>query len=250
MRKIAVGFIIAAFAIVISGCDFNLFSELDKIDVPSRQALLDKASNNGSDFVNDVQDYIDSGSITEENADDVVDALKTVYDAPPDTETGQKAAVLAGEISIDSDPGTKEVVDSVISTVMDALNAGGEVDPEDLISDIFPSDLSQAGLTEILDNLAQAADAYNDFGSDTAGADEWMSGGEIGDVAQYAVVSMVITDIREQLGTSADSDLYDLITGNTTSLPSFDDPFDTTDGATTGYETSLQNILTLSGLDL
>lgn len=97
MRKIAVGFIIAAFAIVISGCDFNLFSELDKIDVPSRQALLDKASNNGSDFVNDVQDYIDSGSITEENADDVVDALKTVYDAPPDTETGQKAAVLAGK---------------------------------------------------------------------------------------------------------------------------------------------------------
>ncbi len=253
MKKIAVAAAaVLAFAIVLSGCQFNLFGVLDTIKIPSAGDLLTAASENAKGFVSDVQDYIDSGAVTEDNADDVVDALENVYTSQPDSETGQRAAVLAGEISITSDPETKQVVDGVIETAMDTLNAGGDIDPETLIRDIFPPDLTQAGLTSILDNLTQAADAYDSFGTHTAGADDWMSSSEIGDVTQYAVVSMAVADIRDQLTSSegskaaADAAILAAIQGG--SLPVITNPFTT--GSGTKYENGLTGILNLAGLDL
>lgn len=256
MKKIAVtAAAVLAFVIVLSGCQFNLFGALDTIKVPSAADLLNAASENAKGFVSDVQDYIDSGAITEDNADDVVAALEDVYTTPPDTQTGQEAAVLAGEISITAHPATKGVVDGVISTAMDTLNAGGTIDPQTLVSDIFPPDLTQAGLTSILDNLTRAADAYDSFGTDTTGADAWMSSSEIGDVTQYAVVSMAVADIRDQLTTqhsgdqtAADADLMALIKDGTSI--SVTNPFDTTDGPASTYEAGLSGILNLAGLDL
>ncbi len=254
MKKKVVGFlIVAALVIVLSGCNFNLFKALDTIKVPSANDLLKNASSDAKEFVSDVQDYVDSGAITEDNADGVVDALKDVYTNPPDTETGQKAAVLAGEISITAHPETKLVVDNVIGTITDTINAGGDVDPQTLIQNIFPKDLTQTDLTGILDNLTAAADAYNSFGSNTAGAKDWMSGGDIGDVAQYAAVSMAVASIRSQLiaseGTqaAADADLFNVINGGT--LPAVNNPFNSANTGT-DYVDSLTNILNLAGLDI
>ncbi len=247
MKKIAVtAAVVLTFAIVFSGCQFNLFGTLDTVKVPSAADLLNAASADAKGFVSDVKDYMDSGAITEDNADDVVDALEDVYTSEPGTQTGQEAAVLAGEISITADPATKGVVDGVIETAMNALNAGDDIDPETLIANIFPDNLTQSGLTSILDNLTRAADAYNSFGTNITGADTWMSSSEIGDVTQYAAVSMAVASIRDQ---TSDSDLYALIKDGTP-LPAVTNPFDTTDGAPSTYETGLTNILALAGLNL
>ncbi len=253
MKKTAGGLlVVAAFAIALTGCTFNLFGALDKLKVPDATDLMNMAKGNAADFVSKVQDYLDSGSVTEDNAGDIVTALEDVYTSTPGTETGQKAAVLAGEISITAHPETKGVVDGVIGTVMDAINTNSDVDPETLIQNIFPPDLTQAGLTKILDNLTTAANAYNSFGNNTTGAKEWMSGGEIGDVAQYAAVSMGVADIRAQLIVSegseaaADSVLFSVVTGGT--LPSVTNPFD--ENASTTYGGSLANILNLAGLSI
>ncbi len=255
MKRTAVGFcVVAVFVIILAGCSFNLFESFDKVDVPSAAVLLDMANTDADNFVSQVQDYIDSDSITENNAGDVIAALENVYTTVPATETGQKAAILAGEISITADAATEQVVDNVIETVLDTLDAGGDIDPDTLVAAIFPSSLDQSGLTSILDNLTRAADAYQVFGANITGADEWMSGGEIGDVAQYAAVSMGVASIRAQLANSlgseedADAAILSAIQGGT--LPSVDNPFDTSDGTVPAYEDSLANILNLAGLDL
>ncbi len=260
MKKILTLGAAALVLIALSGCQFNLFTEFDKIEIPGVADLDAKAASDESGFVSDIEDYMDNNflendAVTDEQVAAIVTNLETIYTTPPDVTTGQQAAVLAGEIIIASDPVTASVVDGVIGSVTDALSAGGTIDPDTLVGSIFPPDLDQAGLTSILDNLDQAATAYADFAGTVSGSGtaDWMSSAEAGDVVQLAVVSLVVADLRAQLivsegsAAAADAALLDTIT-NGTPLPAVNDPFDSASGST--YATELADLLTFAALDL
>ena len=80
MKKIIAMGIAVLVLITLSGCQFNIFAAFDKIDIPGAAELSDKASSDPEGLVEDVQEYVDSESITEDNADAVIAALEVVYD--------------------------------------------------------------------------------------------------------------------------------------------------------------------------
>ena len=250
MKKLLALSIAALVLITLSSCQFNLFAAFDRIEIPSVADLNAKASSDEEGFVSDVEDYIENDfleneDVTDEQIDAIVANLETIYTTPPDVETGQKAAVLAGEIIINSDPDTSFVVNGIIGAVSDALSANGTIDPDTLIASIFPDNIDLAGLQNILDDLDQAALAYADFATtvSSGGTADWMSSGEVGDMVQLAVVSLVVSDLRAQVGEDA---LLDAI-NNGTAL-TVTNPLDTT--GTSLYDDELVAILTFSGLAL
>jgi hypothetical protein len=252
MKKILTLGIVALVLVTMSSCQFNLFAAFDRIEIPSVAALSSKASTDPDGFVSDVEDYVENNfleneDVTSAQVDQVVAELVTIYGTPPDVETGQQAAVLAGEIIINRDPVTAGVVNGVIGAVTDALAAGGTIDPDTLVDAIFPANLDLAGLQNILDDLDAAALAYADFAATISGAGtaDWMTSGEVGDVVQLAVVAMVVSSIRAEGGVT-DGDILTAIQGGT--LPAIANPLEAAGGST--YATQLADMLAFAGLDL
>ncbi len=237
MKKILTMGIVALVLITMSSCQFNLFAAFDKIEIPSVAELESEASNNPAGFVSDVEDYIENNflendDVTDAQVNAIVSSLDTIYSNEGATETGQQAATLAGEIIIDSDPDTKYVVDNIVSSVTEALESGS-TDPEVIISGVFPPSMSQLEFAAILVNLSDASDAYKDFATsidvdDNGSADpdsaDWMSSGEAGDMVQYAVISIIITDIRASV---PELELYNFIKDGTAITTGYTDPFST-----------------------
>ena len=246
MKKMLILGVTAFLLIALSSCQFNLFAAFDRIEIPSAADLDSKAGSDPDGFVSDVEEYVETGSITEDNADDVADALKIAYSDEGATETGQRAAVMAGEIIITSDPVTSSVVNGVIGAVVNAKSSGTALDPDTLIAGIFPSDLDLTGLKAILDDLDEAALAYNDFAGTVSGAGtaDWMSDTEVLDSSFFAVVSLAVSDIRAQVGN--DDTLLAAIK-NGTAL-GIDNPFDTGTAPVTSNEVAIGDILTFSNL--
>ena len=266
MRKYLTLGIVALFLISLSGCQFNLFTEFDKIEIPSAAEMSSKADSNPDGFLDDVNDYIESDSITEDDADGIIDALEIIYlDGGNSPEVQEKAAVFAGKLIIDYDPAASSVVNGILGTVTDVLDSGGTVTPETIIADVFPSNLSLVGLQSILNVFDQAADAYSVLDNDGDGVvdsgGDWMSDSEVGDMTFYAITSLVISDLRGQLTaavpvpyldvTAAEQDLLDfIVTGGSDSLDAnVNNPFDTTDGPVTEFENDLTAILALANLE-
>ncbi len=250
MKKILALGVVVLVLIALSGCQFNLFTELDRIEIPSTADLNAKAASDESGFVSDIEDYMDNNflendAVTDEQITAIVTNLKTIYTTPPDIQTGQQAAVLAGDIIINSDPVTSGVVGGVIGAVTDALSTGGTIDPTTLVSSIFPANLDLAGLSSILNNLDQAAMAYADFAGTVSGGGtaDWMTSAEAGDVVQMAIISLVVSDLRSQV--ASDQILLDAINGGTLSV---NDPFDSASGSL--YATEMADLLAFAGLDL
>ncbi len=241
MRKIAMGFFaVAVFAIILSGCDFNLFSAVDTVDVPSRSDLMSKAASDAPGLISDVHDYIDSGAVTAGNVGDVAAALKKVYEndtVPP--KTREEAAVLAGNVYMESDENASVVVNNIVSTLFDTDNGSSEA--KDILKDIFKGEdgklLSKEKFTSVVKSFQAAAGGYNKFagliddgnGKASKGAASWMDGSEKGDVVQYAVVSIVTDTIVEAIGGDIDA-LYYFVSGKSETLDGYDensDPLDT-----------------------
>lgn len=249
MKKILTLGVVALVLITMSSCQFNLFAAFDKIEIPSAADLSSKAGSDPDGFVSDVEEYVDSGSITEDNADAVVSALVAVYSDPTaDIPTQQKAAVLVGEIAISSDPKTSAVVNGVISAVSDTLTTGIAIDPDTLIASIFEG-ITAEDIPGILADLDKAALAYADFAANL-GTDPDMTSGEVGDMAQLAVISLIVSDLKIQAG---EAGLISAITDGTPLVQQSDgspilNPLDLTDG--TDYAAELDAILTFAGLDI
>ena len=229
MKKIIAMGIAVLVLITLSGCQFNIFAAFDKIDIPGAAELSDRASSDPEGLVEDVQEYVDSESITEDNADAVIAALEEVYDdgaaKPVDltedewTEVQEEAAVLAGEIAISSDPETKELVDNVISAL---TGLSDTTTAEDVLAGLFPANLSEDQFYDILDNLDTAALAYADFaasidpdgdGVADEGAAAWLDSTDAGDLAMYAAVALITSGIRDVV--PDDKALYDFIYDDT-----------------------------------
>ena len=248
MRKYLTLGIVALFLISLSGCQFNLFTEFDKIEIPSADEMSSKADSNPDGFLDDVNDYIESDSITEDDADGIIDALEIIYlDGGNSPEVQEKAAVFAGEIAISSDPETKELVDNVVSAL---TGLSDTTTAEDVLAGIFPANLTEAQFYDILDNLDTAAEAYADFaasidvdgdGIADDGAAAWLDSNDAGDLAMYAAVAMISSGIR---AITPDQDLYNFIYDDAvTTIAGYDDstenPLDTSE---------LSAILDLAGI--
>jgi hypothetical protein len=229
MKKYFTLSIVALVLITLSGCQFNLFTEFDKIEIPSAAEMSSKADSDPDGFLDDVNDYVDSESISEDDAAGIIDALEIVYgDVGNSPEVQEQAAVLAGEIAISSDPETKELVDNIVSalTGLTDTTTGDEV-----LIGIFPENLTIDQFTDILDNLETAALAYADFaasiddapadGEADDGAAAWLDSTGAGDLAMYAAVAMISTGIRD----FADNDdaIYDFIYNDAPDISGYDD---------------------------
>ena len=243
MKKFLALSIAILVLITLSGCQFNIFAAFDKIEIPSAADLSSKASSDPDGFLDDVNDYVDSESITEDNADAVIAALEDVYDDAAIQPAGmsdaewediqEEAAVLTGEIAISSDPETKELVDNVVSAL---TGLSDTTTAEDVLAGIFPPNLSEAQFYDILDNLNTAALAYADFaasidnnpadGVADDGAAAWLDSTDAGDLAMYAAVAMIASDIRNLPGVS-DADLYNFIYDDSvTTIGTYDEAVD------------------------
>ncbi len=221
MKKILTLGIVALVLITMSSCQFNLFAEFDKIEIPSVADLNAKANSDPDGFLDDVNDYIESDSITEDDADDIVSVLEDLYNGiiVSDPEAQQEAAILAGAISINSDPEAKDAVNEIVSIAL-----AGDAELID-IKALFPT--NEIEFYKMLDSMAAASAAYLEFESTLDGNGDPLiplTDVERGDIAQYAIVSIVITEIA----TAVDpADLYSFVTDPTAdTLPGYVDPFD------------------------
>ncbi|MCD6397975.1 MAG: hypothetical protein J7L71_10590, partial [Spirochaetaceae bacterium] len=189
----------------------NLFAAFDRIEIPTVTDLNAKASSNPDGFVSDVSDYVDNNfldnpDVTTVQVDAIVANLENIYAAEGATETGQQAAVLAGGIIINSDPDTAAVVNGVVGAVTSALESGS-ASSEDIVAEVFPTNMTLGDFTDILNNLDLAAAAYSDFASTIDsngdgvldGNADWMTSGEAGDMVQFAIVAIIIDDIRDTI---------------------------------------------------
>ena len=226
MKKITVGlFIIVAVGIALTGCNVNIFAAMDTVPVPTAENMAAAAAENASGFIGDVMDYLDSGSITggeDGNVDEIVAVLEDIYtgviDQPigmPDSEwveIQQEAAVLAGTVSIESNPDAVVVVDKVIGTVTDMMAPDyvapeGESETEALLTGLFPED--EDSFNAVYDSFAAASGAYIDFAGsidtdddgvvdDPDAAALWIEGEEKGDMVMYAVISIAVSTIPKE----------------------------------------------------
>ena len=216
MKKYLILGLVALVLISLSGCQFNIFAEFDKIEIPSAADLSSKASSDPGGFLDDVNDYIESDSISEGDAAGIIDALVIVYsDGGNSPEVQEEAAVLAGEIAISSDPETKELVDNIVSSL---TGLSDTTTAEEVLAGIFPANLSLTQFSDILDNLDTAAAAYVVFaasidnppdGVADVGAAAWLDSTDAGNLAMYAAVAMISSDVRGFA--TSDVALYDFI---------------------------------------
>ena len=217
MKKMLVLGLTAFLLIAFSSCQFNLFAALDRIEIPSSSDLNSKASSDPDGFMSDVEDYLESGSITDDNINDVLGVLEGIYSNPPDVETGQEAALLAGEVSLESNPDTVVLMDNVVGILIPVLSNEDPEAPEltanDLVASIFTG--PEEGFHDVFVSLKSASGAYSSFASsidadgdgvvdDINTAAPGVADEEKVDLAIYAVVSIIAADLGEKV-------LYDLV---------------------------------------
>jgi hypothetical protein len=252
MKKILTLGIVALVLIALSSCQFNIFAAFDRIEIPTVAELTNKATTDPDGFVSDVEDYVENDFLENEDVtaaqeQSIIDNLRDIYDGTitATVDTQQQAAVLVGELEINRDPATSAVVDGIIGAVSAALSAGGSIDPNTLIGEIFPPTLDINGLQNILTDLDNAAAAYATLAPTLAGNDPGMTSGEIGDMAQLAVVALVIASIRDDINN--DGTIL-LAIQNGTPLAVTDNPFDP--GSTATFASEIGEILTFAGLNI
>lgn len=263
MRKFAAlaGIILAVF-LLLSGCTANLFMEWDKPEVPSASDMNNKAQDDPDGFIDDVEDYLDGDAVDDDNADDVINALKKIYDpstgTPPANETEQQAALLIGEVAIAGDENAGQVVEN-LAGVVTAIADGTSSDPEAFIRDLFPADLSPDEFADMVESLVAAGEAYLAFGKSigpgaTAEDVPFMSESEIGDTLNRAAAGITVIAALDALDVDGVDGSYD--TSNIETLRNIvnedgnfggEDPTDVfNDQSSDAYEGAV-NLLELAG---
>jgi AcrR family transcriptional regulator len=275
MKRIALGISLLITLFLFAGCadmlSVNIFAEFDKPVAPS---VEDIAKLETVDLLNVVSDLIESDTFYEDlEADEdtknafLTELAKVFLEEEAPVEQRQEAAILTADIVLNTtDAG--DVVDGIVD-VLNNLMAGGipeGTDPEefieDLIEDIFggiPS-ISALGLSskdttvqiteeqfrELVLALIDAAEAHRTFGDlldpDNDGVLDIPSEFNIPEIAQDAIVTIIISDVIEQIGVDTEdgiSKLYDVIFGDGGALIITENPLD---------DPALWNIIDAAGL--
>jgi len=220
MKKLKYGALFLALAVVFSGCsdlgsffDYNLFTKLGVTTpavtttypaaqdqtVTQQQATLDQLSEDLASAAY-LEGLKDSDAI-----DEVETYLTDLYTNSTSDEVKQEAAVLCADLNLDTSGGT-ELVANVLTTLMDTSSSGGlslddSSDVTDLIDSLLPEEVATAeDFSTLIQSLIDANAAYEalastlDSTTDTAEGMEDL-GINMGDVAQKALVSYVVSNI-------------------------------------------------------
>lgn len=261
-----------AVVLTLGGCTGNIFTSMDPPpDPPSDEDMLTSATDDLAGFLNEVDIMLEDGTLSGTSALAAADALASTYTddsgaftvAPTSaTADQQQAAAIAGTIRVLSNDDTTELVGNFASLVGDLLVGGDsgtiEITPEDALATLFENTAAdEASFVVMLDIFSSAASDFTFFAdTDPATQDPGLESGEAGDVAQMAVLSIVVDSARtilEDGGTrtpaEADAALYDIVQGDTTIedyVVGGSNPLDelTTTGST------LNNILTYAGIEI
>jgi len=262
MRRILQFAAVAALAgMALSGCTANIFSSMDPPpDPPSDANMLESATTDLAGFLEDVDTYLDDGTLSGDTALAAATALSSTYTdaggtftvAPTSaTPEQQEASARAGTIRLLSSDDTTTLVNNFSSLVGDLTvqddTGTTTLTPESALETLFADTAGDiAEFTAMLDVLSAAANDFSFFAqTDPATNDPGFTSGEEGDIAQMAVLSIVVDTAR---GLVSDADLYEIVNGTKTfdDLAVTEDPLDQLDAA--GGD--LNNILTYVGFPL
>lgn len=269
MRKYAVLIAITAMILLLfSGCTGNLFMEWDRPEVASAAEMNDKADNDPDGLLSDIEDYLEGGTVDEENADNVLTALNTVYN----NETGDtkaQAALLMGEVALEKDENAGEFVNNVGNAVDQIEGIETEDDAMNIIKSLVPDGVlaDETAFSDMISSLVESADGYLKLGTEldsgTIDTDSFMEAGDYGTTTQQGVITAAVTAVLDSLdGTLGNLDsgdtidqtdidtLYGLVNGTDTwDSGSYADPTTVFDGTVSGYE-GVDDLLALSNVTI
>ena len=226
--------VIGAMVIVVllSGCaelfELNLFAGLDPTPVPNAADFEARIASEGSTAVlTDLRDQLASPSVFNEmeveERDALAGLLKGVWEDPAaDTADKQNAQVLYADLQLRSTGGDKFV--NGVTSVIPALASGemfsgsGDATTEDevqtLVTSLIPEDIAELppaeqkdAVTEMLDGLIAANEAYAEFETSLAATDGVPpADSNMGEIAQGALVTYMVGSVSDVLYTEADAD--------------------------------------------
>ncbi|MEX2445489.1 MAG: hypothetical protein WD492_17955 [Alkalispirochaeta sp.] len=267
-RRVAVPALAMSVIVSITGCSNlltgNMFSNFD--GPPSASDLTSRfgddngnvSTEDANDFVNELDDAAGSSRFFDDLSDgdrtDLASSLESVYlnDGAdgPDTETRQRAAVLAADVTLrGADSG--ETINNVANVLTSSDGPESFSDPAQLMDQIIPAGArnDSKAIQRILDDMVTAAGAYDALGAslkdeDDDGAVDGPEGTNMAEVAQKAAVAMVVRNIVEQ-DSEGSKDLAERIAFGTVGDISYDDPLSSEQDKDGG---AFNNILTAGGL--
>lgn len=205
---------LAAVALVMSGCAGNLFMDMDTPEAPTFDASSADQTD-VADYVDQVNRNLDVASDEDmrnaaENLDGALTGDSVTWD-PSDQvqmEERQKTAATAGFLYVSSNPAAMDVVNGIgaLATELQGSDgtSGETQNPEEIISKVIPTGLSQTEFTEMVESL-QSASAMFDIltdpdGDGTLNPDPVLPDGvQAGDIAQTAVLSLALKTASEAL---------------------------------------------------
>jgi hypothetical protein len=234
-RKLLTGALAMLLLLLLGGCTGNLFMEIDRPEVPSFADMQAKAVSDPEEFLQDVDDYLDGKAITEENADDVVTALKEVYDpdsgTAPDSATEQEAALKIAEISLLENEDSSDFVNNVSGALSQVESLDTEQDAVDMINSLVPDSVMNdpTAFTEMINSLVTSGESYLALGEGLETYDyssDYMEAGELGDTAQRAAITVAVIAVLD----SFDGTMGNLESGDTIDTGDIDTLYDLVNG--------------------
>tara|TARA_B100000614_G_scaffold251418_1_gene262909 strand:- start:185 stop:1012 length:828 start_codon:yes stop_codon:yes gene_type:complete len=262
VRVAAIGFA----AVLLAGCGNlftgNMFENFDgppsASDLASRytDANGDVSTADAESFVNDLDDAASSSrffdGLSDSDRESLAGSLESVYsNTDVDTETRQRAAVLAGDVTLRGSS-AGDTINNVADVLTSSSGTDSFSDPAALLDQIIPTSAKgdPAAIEQILNDMVTAADAYSALGSSLTDADgdgtpDGPSGANMTEVAQKAAVSIVVAKIVTDSATSSTSSLAESLASGTFDASGYSDP--STDATSDG--SALNNILKAGGLD-
>lgn len=189
-------------AVSITGCanlfTMNLFSKFDG-PPPATDLLRGFDPANPRAFLADLEAAAESErfltELSQSDRNALNSALRQVYSGSSDPAIVQRAAILAADVSM---VGT--AAETTVNNLVGAFTSGGdafgssESSAGALISSVIPADVlnNDAALTQMLDSMFAAAEAYNALGNSLADSQHVAVSGA---TAQNAAVSILIYTI-------------------------------------------------------
>lgn len=249
--------------LALSGCDTNIFADFDVYEAPSAADLEAQANSNPTSFVDDVTFLLDEEvELKPEQVTTIKTKLVEIYnDTGNDQEVIQEAAAAAGELFVTSDPQTKEVVDNVVTAVLDLIpsdNSDVKISADVIVQSVFGSEpVTVETVSSIFKNLSDSAAAFeamlNNAGTDADGVPVLSEDINAGEVAQTAILAVVATElytaVEGVVGVNVDSVVADLINGNTID-PTVEQAISdvSSNFLDTATDTNVEKLLMISGL--
>lgn len=205
---------VVAVAVLVAGCDGNIFSNFDNPPPPPGQSEMeDQAADDLDQFIRDIEDWIATDSFDSGDYDSAAGALRAVATDPATpVAKRQEALITAGQVEILSNDDATDLVQN-LTGVLSTLTDDVEDQPEDIIAALVPSfpdtDDGRAAFDEMVATLQTAAGDFSAFAqslSDNPGVEPDVNSGEQGDAVQIAMLSLLVDTAASTLTLDEDND--------------------------------------------